>query len=291
MGAEDQEHLNALMSGRMHNAWTASRASAGQARHGQQLLFKYVRANGLLPWFLQQPLQHKPLLLMRHPLDIVTSQVRAFGPRPMEADPEVAFPGHVALQRAWPELKRIEDDVERQLHIWALTEGNLGAACRIGRGGGRTIAIRCIRANPSVGCWTIGIGVPQSDAEVFFQRVDPGMISDTDFQGDRLKDQQAQLASNTRLSPTRRAQLQSVLDLHGIGLYHMGDISLRRQRQAVQLHLLDHGRSPLFVGLMAVELDVVQKRQVRLGDALRARRSTPAPSTPPTLVMMASLSA
>ena len=43
--------LNAMMSGRMHNAWTASRASAGQALHGRQLLFKYVRANGLLPWF------------------------------------------------------------------------------------------------------------------------------------------------------------------------------------------------------------------------------------------------
>ena len=64
------------------------------------------------------------------------------------------------------------------------------------------------------------------DAEAFLQRVDPNMTSDTDFQGDRLKDQQAQLAKNvTRLSPTRRAQLQSVLDMHGIGLYHMGDIS------------------------------------------------------------------
>ena len=52
------------------------------------------------------------------------------------------------------------------------------------------------------------------------------MTSDTDFRGDRLKDQQAQLAKNvTRLSPSRQAQLQSVLDMHGSGLYHMGALS------------------------------------------------------------------
>ena len=64
------------------------------------------------------------------------------------------------------------------------------------------------------------------DAKAFLQRVDPNRTSDTDFQGDRLKDQQAQLAKNvTRLSPTRRAQLQSVLDMHGVSLYHMGAVS------------------------------------------------------------------
>ena len=231
MGAEDQEHLNALMSGRMHNAWTASRASAGQALHGRQLLFKYVRANGLLPWFLQQPLQHKPLLLMRHPLDIVTSQVRAFGPRPMEVDPAVAFPGHVALHRAWPELKRIHDDVERQLHIWALTDGRIWEQHA---GSDAVVPVHycdlALQPRESLrqvlDAW--GWRSPASgwDAEAFLQRVDPNMTSDTDFQGDRLKDQQAQLAKNvTRLSPTRRAQLQSVLDMHGIGLYHMGDVS------------------------------------------------------------------
>ena len=231
MGAVDQEHLKEMMSGCMHNAWTASRASAGQALHGRQLLFKYVRANGLLPWFLQQPLQHKPLLLMRHPLDIVTSQVRAFGPRPMEVDPEVAFPGHVALQRAWPELKRIDDDVERQLHIWALTDGRIWEQHA---GSDAVVAVHycdlALQPRESLrlvlDAWNWRPLASGWDAEAFLQRVDPDMTSDTDFQGDRLKDQQAQLAKNvTRLYPTRRAQLQSVLDMHGIGLYHMGDIN------------------------------------------------------------------
>lgn len=234
LGSVDQEHLNAMMSGRMHNTWTASRASAGQALHGQQLLFKYVRANGLLPWFLQQPLQHKPLLLMRHPLDIVTSQVRAFGARPVGVDPEVAFPGHVALHRAWPELKRIEDEVERQLHIWALTDGQIWERHA---GSDAVVPVHycdlALQPRESLrrvlDAWDWRPPTSDWDAESFLQRVDPNTTSDTDFQGDRLKDQQAQLAKNvTRFSPSRQAQLQSVLDMHGIGLYHMGDITPAR---------------------------------------------------------------
>ena len=64
------------------------------------------------------------------------------------------------------------------------------------------------------------------DAEAFLQRVDPNISSDTNFKGDRLHDQQAQLAKNiTRLTPARKAQLQSILDMHGIGLYHIEDIN------------------------------------------------------------------
>ena len=234
MGSVDQEHLHAMVSGRMHNTWTASRASAGQALHGRQLLFKYVRANGLLPWFLQQPLQHKPLLLMRHPLDIVTSQVRAFGGRPMGVDPEVAFPGHVALHRAWPELKRIDDEVERQLHIWALTDGQIWERHA---GSDAVVPVHycdlALQPRKSLrrvlDAWDWRPPTSDWDAESFLQRVDPNITSDTDFQGDRLKDQQAQLAKNVaRLSPSRQAQLQSVLDMHSIGLYHMGDITPAR---------------------------------------------------------------
>ena len=231
MGPLDQDCLKEMMSGRMHNPWTASRTGARQALQAHQLLFKYVRANALLPWFLEQPLQHKPLLLMRHPLDIVTSQVRAFGPRPMEVDPEVAFPGHVALHRAWPELKRVDDDIERQLHFWALTDGAIWERYA---GSDEVVAVHycdlALQPRDSLrgvlNAWNWRPASSEWDAEAFIQRVDPNMTSDTDFQGDRLNDQEAQLAKNvTRLTPARRAQLQSVLDMHGIGLYHMGDIN------------------------------------------------------------------
>ena len=214
----------------MHNAWTASRASAGQALHGRQLLFKYVRANGLLPWFLQQPFQHKPLLLMRHPLDIVTSQVRAFGPRPMEVDPAVAFPGHVALHRAWPELKRIEDDVERQLHIWALTDGQIWEQHA---GSDAVVAVHycdlalqpreSLRRVLDAWDWRPPrpIGMLRRSSTRRPQHDQRHRLSRRPFEGPAGPIGQ----KRHRLSPTRRAQLQSVLDMHGIGLYHMGDIS------------------------------------------------------------------
>lgn len=231
MGALDQHGLKAMMSGRMHNGWTASRVRVHKALQARQLLFKYVRANALLPWFLEQPLKHKPVLLMRHPLDIVTSQVRAFGPRPMELDPEVVFPGHVALHRAWPDLKRIEDGLERQLHVWALTDGQIWERYAASD---EVVALHycdlALKPRESLrrvlDAWDWRPPASDWDAEAFIQRVDPNTTSDTDFHGDRLNDQQAQLAKNvTRLTPARQAQLQAVLDMHGIGLYHMAGIN------------------------------------------------------------------
>lgn len=231
LGPQARGHLEAMISGRMHNAWTSSRASAHQSLQAQQLLFKYVRGNALLPWFLEQPLKHKPLLLMRHPLDVVTSQVRAFGPRPMEVDPKVAFPGHDALHRAWPDLKHIDDDVERQLHFWALTDGQVWE--RYAAADDVVAVHYCdlvLQPRESLGgvldAWDWRPLAHDWDAGAFIQRVNPNISSDTDFKGDRLNNQQAQLAKNiTRLNPARKAQLQSVLDMHGIGLYHMEDIN------------------------------------------------------------------
>ena len=220
-----------MISGRMHNAWTSSRASMRQALQAQQLLFKYVRGSALLPWFLEQPLKHKPLLLMRHPLDVVASQLRAFGPRSVDVDPEVAFPGHLTLHRAWPDLKQIDDDIERQLHFWALTDGQIWERYAMPD---EVVAVHyCdLTLQPRASlrrvldAWRWRPQASDWDAEAFIQGVDPNLTSDTDFQGDRLNDQQAQLAKNvTRLTPARQAQLQSILDMHGIGLYHMGDIS------------------------------------------------------------------
>ena len=67
----------------------------------------------------------------------------------------------------------------------------------------------------------------------------------------------------------------------------------RRQRQAVKLHLLDHGLSPLLrVGLKWLEPDVVQKRQVRFAmSPAGASLNTRTINAANPLVMMASPSA
>ena len=95
----DSAILGEVLAGHRVNAWTCSRTPLQQAKNASQLLIKYVRGNRLLPFILDKwHLKHKPILLMRHPLDVAISQLRAFGERPRDVRVNKVYPGHTKLQ-------------------------------------------------------------------------------------------------------------------------------------------------------------------------------------------------
>ncbi|MBK8497436.1 MAG: sulfotransferase [Flavobacteriales bacterium] len=60
-------------------AWTTRYLSEAQAASAQRVLTKFVRANLLLPWITARfQLVHRPILLLRHPVPTVLSQMKAF---------------------------------------------------------------------------------------------------------------------------------------------------------------------------------------------------------------------
>ena len=73
---EGEAFLRRVFAGDVVNAWTLREMSLAQAWRAERLLFKFVRANRLLPWLCRAFSVPTPVLLVRHPCAVVASQMR-----------------------------------------------------------------------------------------------------------------------------------------------------------------------------------------------------------------------
>jgi hypothetical protein len=65
---------------KVHSRWTRSYLSIKQTLKSKYVLTKYVRANLLIPYLTKNfRFKHKPIFLIRHPIDICISSINAFG--------------------------------------------------------------------------------------------------------------------------------------------------------------------------------------------------------------------
>lgn len=228
----DLGHLRDVFSGRKHNAWTCSRASMSLAWKAETLLFKHVRANHLLTWLLAEgPLESPPILLVRHPWDIVVSQVKAFGARGLDLDVHEVFPGHPDLHQRWPELKSLEDPLVRQLHIWCLLNTKVVQETAQ-RHDIVLVHYHDLVLSPKQELARIvhALGWQHRDKDweidAYLDALDPNQSSDTDFQGERKAEATEQLWKNQMgLSQERLHELQAILDGHGYNMHRMGSIA------------------------------------------------------------------
>ena len=229
MTSKDKALLEDVLAGNLVNAWTCSRTPLRDAIGANQLLVKYVRGNSLLPWVIDEwDLQHKPILLMRHPWDVVQSQVRAFGPRPVDMDVEKAFPGHTLLQAHWGEVQTESDPLKRQLRIWCLLNAPVWERYAQHQD---VISLHYhdLVLDPEVQLLSTlnklkwkPAGRTSWNARGFVEGLDSSAASDTDFRGDRLANQKDQLWKNLKaLTPARRRELQQILDRYGLTTYCM----------------------------------------------------------------------
>jgi len=71
--------LGDVFSGKKFNPWTTERNTRSTSKKAKYLLIKYVRANRLLPWMLNNfKFNYKPILLIRHPIAVAMSQLKSF---------------------------------------------------------------------------------------------------------------------------------------------------------------------------------------------------------------------
>lgn len=228
--------LEGVLSGQRINAWTCSKTNLTEARQASQLLVKYVRGNALLPFMLDTwRFTHSPLLLMRHPLDVVTSQVRAFGARPRDLDVHRAYPGQTTLHAQWEDIRHVNDPVERQLHMWCLLNAQLWETMAQDD---RVVILhyhdlilnpsRHLKAVLEEWNWTPKRPDPSWSIDAFVSGLDLRATSDTDFKGDFLANQQDQLWKNIkRLTLEEQTRYQRVLDIHKFTLYAMDEVRPR----------------------------------------------------------------
>lgn len=232
MDDQDQVYLQQVFSGHHLNAWTCSRTLLRNAIGAKQLLFKHVRANHLLPGLIEEyNLKHRPILLIRHPWDIVTSQYAAFGFWQENCTIEEVYPGHDELHQAWSNLNHLTDPFVRKLHLWCLINASLVqkyARCPdvilvhyhdlvLRPASEMTRIIQGLEWMSTEDSWSL------TD---FVSELDPRRTSDTDFYGDYMSDTTKQLWKNlSTLSESKKKQLQEVLDEYGFTMYSMNDIA------------------------------------------------------------------
>ena len=236
MTDEDKALLEDILAGKRLNAWTCSRTPISDAVQSNQLLIKYVRGNSLLPLVLDEwDLKHKPVLLMRHPLDVVTSQIKAFGARPAELHLERDYPGHELLHNHWSRVKGTSDPVERQLHLWCLLNAPLWETYA---NSDDVVAVHYhdLILDPEHRlkdilhqmAWEPPRSVEGWSVDAFVADLDIRATSDTDFKGDYLANQQDQLWKNIkRLAPEEKRRYQGVFDTYGLSLYSMHEAKPR----------------------------------------------------------------
>lgn len=232
MSKRDEGLFHDVLAGNRVNAWTMSRTSASDARKSTQLLVKYVRANNLLPWVLSRwELKHKPIFLMRHPWDTVTSQVRAFGGTSPEQDVRQDYPGHKELHQRWPMIKKVPDARIRQLHVWCVLNAAIWKRYSTSD---EVIPVHYhdLILNPEQGMvqliqrlnWNHPTNADWRPQD-FVRSLDPLQRSNTDFKGDLKKTPEKQLWKNLRsLSAERKMEVQRVFEEYGFTQYSMDDI-------------------------------------------------------------------
>jgi hypothetical protein len=70
-----EEFLKRVFEGKMINDWTAREMSFRKARKSKRMIIKFVRANRLLPWICRRFRIPAPILLLRHPCAVISSQL------------------------------------------------------------------------------------------------------------------------------------------------------------------------------------------------------------------------
>ena len=62
----------------IYSDWTISRSTLKQYKNAEKFIVKSVRANALLPWITNNlEFNHKPILLLRHPIPTTLSHIKA----------------------------------------------------------------------------------------------------------------------------------------------------------------------------------------------------------------------
>jgi len=116
---EGRAFLQSVFEGRVINAWTTRDMSLRTAFGASMMIVKSVRANRLLPWLCGQFALPAPVLLIRHPCSVVSSQLNS-GWRAQERPEAPAFLApYPAFQAA---LAATRTEEEFLAATWALDQ-------------------------------------------------------------------------------------------------------------------------------------------------------------------------
>ncbi|HRD52495.1 MAG TPA: sulfotransferase [Flavobacteriales bacterium] len=212
-----------LLSGKRTNEWTLRYCSTEHAVGAERLLTKFVRANLLLPWMTARiTFARKPILLLRHPVPTVLSQLKAF-PNAEHRAAAFRVPDQLFNERFIAHadyLSSLPPGLERSLALWCL---NNQATLRHPRHGSDWLVVHYedLLHDPITSLERIGEAW-RVDPAPWIDHVRINRSSATDFHQERLSDPSAQATKwMQRIDASQAVRLQSILDHFGIQEYRV----------------------------------------------------------------------
>ncbi|GGF23740.1 hypothetical protein GCM10011339_09790 [Echinicola rosea] len=119
--AEYVDCIRDILSLRKYSDWTIGKNSIEDLVSGKLVLTKFVRANLLLPWMCQHvKFKHKPVLLVRHPLDTSLSQLMAFGSGVNDYGEIPPCINNARFTQHREMMQQAQNDLEYKIVLWCI---------------------------------------------------------------------------------------------------------------------------------------------------------------------------
>jgi hypothetical protein len=120
---EAEEEFRRIFNLHKLNKWSAEQSPFRNWMKSEQMIVKFVRASALMPWLLEQfGFNHRPIFLLRHPMAVVKSQIRAFfrehNSDKFNAWPPQPYPSLFEKHRDF--LNTLQSNLEIRLAVWCL---------------------------------------------------------------------------------------------------------------------------------------------------------------------------
>ena len=114
---EGEAFLRRIFEGRVINEWTTRETSLRKSYSADRIIVKFVRANRLLPWICKRFDVPSPVLLIRHPCAVVSSQLSYGWNNSMRPDPPTYLEQFPIFRSALSNTKTTEEFLAA---LWAL---------------------------------------------------------------------------------------------------------------------------------------------------------------------------
>jgi hypothetical protein len=222
----DSSHENYLLFKKIHeykvcSDWTIKYLSLSKIFKCKYVLVKYVRANMLIPYLINKfEFKHKPIFLIRHPIDTCISQIKAFGsndyvkvhnqvPRCINNE---RFIEHFEF------ISSLESDLEVKIANWCIN--NCPSIDKIDPHKVCVVFYSDLLLDPEKEIKRILISIDLERYIKNLHKVDYRKACSTDFKNDFAASSQTQLNKNLdKLDFETKNKIQSIFDYFNFKLY------------------------------------------------------------------------
>lgn len=215
--------IKGVLSFKIYNKWTIERLSVKSLLKSERIVIKFIRANLLLPYFFQNfNVQNKPILVIRHPIDVSLSKMKAFSYNnifPRE------IPDWLNNNRYFEEadyLQSLTSALEYNIALWCINNCPLledeDTISKL-----NIVFYSDLVLNPEKETRKIFnnlICVKKSDIDKIISSINFQKASGTDFKKDYIPNPKKQLQKNIKkLTQEEKERIQNIFDHFNFKLY------------------------------------------------------------------------